>query len=351
MKIGCFHVSACKFVFYYTTMMVFACFSCKNDPEKDMVIPEKDDADSLVIEELSAEIRENPRNDALFAQRAKQYFTMGKTGDAINDLEIALKLDSANTQYYNLLADYYMSLGKSGKAKTALEKCINIDPENTGALIKLAQIYFYVEYFREALEYLRKAQMVDENIPQIYFIKALAYKEMEDTVNALKNLMIAVEKDPEYYSAYVILGSLHTERGDSIAADFYNNALRLEPLSYEANYMLAFHYQERGKLQKAMDHYWKIINKIDSTAKKPWYNLGYIHLEHLKEYGKAIEYFSKAVELDSTWVEAYHNLGYTYSLMGNEQQARKYYNIALDLRPNYELSVEGLNRLDEKYRR
>jgi tetratricopeptide (TPR) repeat protein len=50
---------------------------------------------------------------------------------------------------------------------------------------------------------------------------------------------------------------------------------------------------------------------------------------------EAVEYYSKAIELDSNFTEAYNNRGYTYMRMREYEAALHDLNQAITLRPNY----------------
>jgi len=91
--------------------------------------------------------------------------------------------------------------------------------------------------------------------------------------------------------------------------------------------------------------YFDIIKK-DPNYKFAYYNLGYIHLVYLEVYTESVKYFTKAIAIDPNYVEAYYNRGYAYELRGDITNARMDYEMALQLRTNYPLAIEGLNRLD-----
>jgi tetratricopeptide (TPR) repeat protein len=67
---------------------------------------------------------------------------------------------------------------------------------------------------------------------------------------------------------------------------------------------------------------------------------------HLGVYDVAIRYFSKAIEADPGYYEAYYNRGYSFELLGDVMNARNDYKTSLRIRPDYQLSIEALNRLD-----
>ncbi|MBE9468914.1 MAG: tetratricopeptide repeat protein [Bacteroidetes bacterium] len=338
------------FNFLIISSLLFLFFSCNEAENKkisDKQSTEIEPTDSLKIENLSNKIRETPKDDNLFYERSKLYFTKGDIANATNDLEIAIKLDSLKAKYYTQLSEYQLLKGDSKASKTSLEKCIKLFPNNTDALLKLSNIYLYVKEYKNSFKYLSKVERIDKHIAQTYFIKGLIYKELNKPDDAIKNLQIAVDNEPNYYEAYMLLGLLYAEKNDSIAIDYYKNAIKIIPNSVEAHYNTAFFYQKNKKYKKAIDKYNYFLDNIDSTQQAVYYNIGYIYLIYLNEYKKAISYFSKAINYDSKYFQAYYNRGYCYELLKQYGKAKKEYQKSLEIYPNYELSINALNRLDK----
>ncbi len=67
---------------------------------------------------------------------------------------------------------------------------------------------------------------------------------------------------------------------------------------------------------------------------------------YLEMFREAINYFNKAINFAPDYVEAYYNRGYCYELLGDHHNARADYQRALNIRTNYDLAIQGLNRLD-----
>ncbi len=76
------------------------------------------------------------------------------------------------------------------------------------------------------------------------------------------------------------------------------------------------------------------------------YNKGYVHLVYKEEYAEAVSAFSRAIEIDNEYTDAYYNRGFAYELMGDLAGARKDYERVLRMKVNDDKAVEGLNRLD-----
>ncbi len=344
------HKNTLKFSLIFS--LLFVLFSCSNTDKQNISDKQSKNSginktDTLTIETISKEIRKNPENDELFYKRSKLYVKKNDIKNAINDMKIALKLDSLKPSYYIQMSGYQLLKGNSDDSKSTLERCIKIFPKNTNALLKLSNIYFYVKNYKQAFKYLNKVQQIDKHIAQTYFIKSLIYKEVKDTSNAIKNLQIAVDNQPDYYEAYMLLGLLYAEKHDSIAVDYYKNAIKIVPKSIEAHYNTAFFYQENNKYKKAINEYNYILNNIDSTQQNVYYNIGYVYLIYLNEYNKAISYFSKAIKYNNKYYQAYYNKGYCYELLKQYNKAREQYKTSLNIYPNYNLSIKALNRLDK----
>ncbi len=325
-------------VFGFFTLLI-ACNSCSDQQSMQF-------ADSLSIDQLSTAIHKNPNNGELLFIRAKKYYENKQLNEAITDLNSAIQKDDAKDLYYILLSEYYLFVGQSENTKDILERCIKKFPKSTAAMQKLAQLHFYVKQYKKALEILVNVQEIDENIPQIYFLRGLILEESGDTVNAINQFKISTEKDPKYYEAYIILGLRYTDKRDSLALDYFRNALRLQPNSTEAYFNIAFFYQKIGKLKKAVDAYEEIVTKIDSSYKSAYYNLGYIHLEYFKEYSKAASFFQKAIDCDGLYSQAWYNLGLCFEKMKDYKKATVYYKQSLVITPEFELAMERLKRVE-----
>ncbi|PLX11504.1 MAG: hypothetical protein C0594_03590 [Marinilabiliales bacterium] len=344
---------SCKHIFRSILLIVISgvlLFSCNEEKSKtnNGELSEAASGDSIEsIEQISEQIRKNPENAPLFQKRAKLWIFQGNIAEAQNDISIALKLDSLKPEYYFDQAEFFIMKGESGKAKNSIEKCLSFFPDNTEALVKLSEIYMYVKNYKESLTILKKVEELDPNIAYTYFIKGIIYKETGDTVNAIDNLLITVNKEPEFYNAYVLLGMLSSDLGDTLAIDFYKTAIRIIPNSIEAHYNLGLFYQQNSRYLAAIDMYKKIINEIDSTYFPAYYNIAYIQLQHFKEYREALDYFNKALSLNPEYVETIYNIGLCYELLKDYDKARSFYNKALEKETNYDLAIQGLNRLDD----
>jgi Flp pilus assembly protein TadD len=195
----------------------------------------------------------------------------------------------------------------------------------------------------------------------------------------------AIEQDPEFLDAYGNLGILRDMEGDHQGAvECFEKVLTRYPHDIEANSHLGIAYYQLGDLSKAREQFIKVLtlDKNNETAKynleivdknirqqraatldrlmdkfqaqlrddpeNPILlsNLGMIYIMK-KEYEKALTLLQKAIALDPRIPQAHNNLGIVLLELGRVAEARKEFETALKLKPNYESPKKNLQRLEK----
>ena len=330
--------------------LVFALFifvwSCNPSVDNSQQIIDKP-LDSLSIPVITAEIRKNPENAALFMKRANLYSLQNKIDSAISDALIATRLDSLNALYFISLSEFYIVSGHSEESRILLEKYYRINPDNTEILVKLATLYFYVQDYKKATEYLDKTAMIDPRNAKMFFIKGMIHKEKKETRLAILNFQKATEAFPDYYDAYMMLGMLFSVEADSLTVHYYQTASRIKPEEVQPHYNLGMFFQEYGYFDEAIKEYQYILRNIDKSYPYAYFNQGYISLIFKEEYNKGIAYFDSALAVKPDYVEALYNKGLCYEKLKKYDKAREFYTQSKEMVVNYPLAIEGLNRLDK----
>lgn len=335
-------------LFFLGTVMFIAIAGCGGKKTGSAVKPAGDSVkvDSTNINVLDRLIRENPKNAALFNKRARLQAIKKNFTQALDDQTIALSLDSLNPRYYVDQAEYFIYLGQPNSAKKALNSCLKRFPGNTDAMLKLAEIHLYLQEYGQAKILLRDVTTINDDLAQIYFLQGMVALETTDTLGAAMNFKEAIEKEPDYYAAYIQAAKIYGSKNDDLAIQYYQSAIDLEPGSYEAHYLLGMYYQDHGRLDEAHNEY-EILAGIDSTQAAPYYNRGYIEMVYRQNFDKAVNWFTKAIERDPAYAEAWYNRGFSYELSGKLREAKTDYQKAIELKPNFPLAVKGLNRIDD----
>ena len=80
-------------------------------------------------------------------------------------------------------------------------------------------------------------------------------------------------------------------------------------------------------------------------GKKLWERHQKDEYTHVDNYKEAIKYFNLARNYEPNNPDIYYNIGRSYEKTGNKTKAKEYFEKALKLSPEHELSKKGLNRL------
>ncbi len=302
---------------------------------------------TLNIESITEQIRENPKNAQLFIQRANLQIDAENIPEAINDLQIALRVDSLMPDVYLQLGELFMTRGESGKAKDTFEKCLKLFPENAEARLNLAQIYFYVQMYKDAMTEVLTLEKNNLQSSKSYFLKALIFIETESNNQAIEALKKSIEFDKNNWEAYNLIGILHYRLNNEISVEYFKTATKLFPNNLEIRFNAGLVYQHFELYESAITEYDYVL-KADSLYYKAYFNKGNIYTTGIIDYNKALECFTTAIKIDSTAYKAWYNRGYVYEATKNYKLAEMDYRKALKIMPNYDLAVEGLNEVIAK---
>jgi len=297
------------------------------------------------IEVLNENILSDSLNAEHYYLRSRYYIEQKDINKALADIRKAIQLNENKSDYFVALSDIYLSMERIPNCMEALKRAEELDPANNSALLKLAEVHLILKDYTNTFEYTKRALDLDLINPVAHFIRGYAYMELGDSTLAIRNFQAAADQDQGYYAAYIELGSLYAAQKNSLAAGYLHTAIRIDPNRRDAYYLLAMAYQEEENIPMAVETYEKLI-VISPDFKEAYYNLGYINLVYINDFEEAIRYFSKAISLDPKYTDAFFNRGYSHELLGDYANARKDYQKALELVPNYERSISGMNRLD-----
>ncbi len=339
MKINYLFAAVSAFAF-----VVSACDTIKSEKNTPPAVDSTSAEITDTLKTLTEQLRKKPTDADLYYTRGTYFLRHQEYDNGLKDLLQAVSLDSSKDDYYIALSDVYFYTNKTRNSKKALEKAVSLDEKNVNALLKLAELHLYVNETDKSIEYINKVLKIDQHNAKAYFMKGMNYKDLRDTARAISSMQTAVEQDQTYYRAYMQLGLLHAGRQNPLAIQYYKNALRIQPKSTETLYALGKYYQDVNDLGNAIATY-KTLLATDAKNQHACYNLGVIFLVELKDYAKALTYFSQAITLDSTYVEAYYARGLCYATQKDTEKAAENYRTCLAVNPNYEPAKAALKQL------
>lgn len=333
-------------LFFIVVMMIASC----NHPDKAV---EKDTMDSLASSDamdpqiiaLTQKIKADPNNAEQYFLRSNIFLQLGNIPASFHDMSSAIALDSANSKYYFAIADIYLKGGSADGAIDAFQHIIHTDGKNSEALIKLSKVYFYKKDYKNSMDQLAKVQELDKDNFETWFIRGLNFKEMGDTNRAITSFQKAVQIKPDFYDGYMQLGLITSNRKNSPAPQYFDNAIRIDSTTAEAHYAKAKFYQDHGENEKAKATYQRLI-AVNPQFEASYFNLGYIYIKQ-DSIDKAYRMFDYAIKVEPAYAEAYYYRGLCSEEKGNEEQAIADFRQALTLKPDYEVAQKELNTLTQ----
>lgn len=321
---------------------LFAIASCKQESATDTPLPTGD----ATLDELNKSIQTNPQDHSLYAARAQYFYERNGMDEAINDLTVALTLDSTNVDYHHLLADVYMDYFKSRLALKTMERAAALYPKRIPTLLKLSEFYLILKQYDRSMETIDQILKIDPQNAEAFFMFGMNFKEKGDVNRAINSFQQAVEIDPKLVDGWVNLGQLHASIDGRLAASFFDNAIEIDSSNAIAWHAKADYLRDKEDLKGALELY-RQAAIADPQYEEAYYNAGLMYME-MDSIEAGHREFDLAIQTNPLYVRAYFFRGYAAELMGKKADARNDYDHALRLSPDYEQAREGLERVSGK---
>lgn len=242
---------------------------------------------------------------------------------AIEEYKKAIEADP-NSEYLNAsLAELYAKTGRIRDAVLEAQDIIKRDPKNIEARRLLGRIY------------LRSLGDMQSGTQSANILK-LATEQYENIVRL----------QPSSVEDHLVLGRLYRLGEDRLKAEKeFQTAVNLQPSSEEAVTTLAILYTDEGDFNRAL----KVLEAIPDKERtsKIYSTLGFTY-EQKKDYKKAINAYSKAVEQDGDNLDALRGLAQNLLNDGQTAAALEKYKQIIDADPQ---DAQTYMRIAEIYRK
>lgn len=332
--------------------LLLALFACNNtpkpEPETNPEEPKAPVTMNEAIQLISDSIAIDSSNATLYLHRAKAYLAKEQVGNAMIDINKALQLDPNNVDTYLLLADVYYMLGDESNINATLNRASEIDPMDARPMVKLGELNLLQQNYKLAAAYIDKAIKTQPFNPRAYFVKGMyCIMAQQDTVNALKNFQIASEQDESFYDPVEQICRIYAVQQPPYALDYMRKIQRQFPDNANSRYELALYLQSHGEPEEALAHYDTLLMQQPDNY-IVLYNIAYVNYVFLENNEVALEYFSKSLEVNPNYLDAYFNKGRVLEQMGDYSQAMEIYKEVLKRQPDYRLAIDGINRIQNQ---
>lgn len=300
------------------------------------------------------EVLQRDSSDAVtYYKLARAYFMQKQFKEAIDNSAKAIGLDSNYTQAYYLQGDIFMILGLS-RVSAALESdqtngngngytdifknaiwayehyVATGGKETLDLLYRLGQAYYYVGGYDQAIEKLSRAIDMgsDKSVAYDFTAKALfRLKRYDEAVNAYRAYETKITQGdtnfvwgPEYFEFF-------RDRGVTYSQLFYDSKKEGVPDT-------SFLDQAIVNLKKAVE--------LKPDEKSLIYRLGF-DLYNRTSFAEAIPWFEKRIAMDSTHLQSYQYIAFSYIKMNDSPKAVEYLELMYKLKPDSPFVLKTLS--------
>ncbi len=287
--------------------------------------------ESLVVSEHL--IAHYPHDFSGYTLRSNANFLLGHYDKAMADAQLACKMDPENPNSYLSRAFVLLQTGQYEKALVDFNKTLEIDPQRYDAMRGQGKCLSMLGRDFEALASFQLLRRSFPDDPDVYY-------EIADVLFAAgyldeceKTCRLCLQLDPNYVSAYVILGMIAMRRNDDEKArKLLNQAVEMEPDNPFALNELSYLTHLDGDEDRAIE----LVDR--AIAESPDYadalcNKGVIHYFR-SEFDQATQVFDQTLRLMPDHVGALVGKGNTLVQQSEFDEAQRCYDLALEIDPD-----------------
>jgi len=304
----------------------------------------------MAVEKLNSAVQLNKRFSLAYSLLGEIYQEMKDYEKSAASYESATKLNPWSFKDYFNLGCVYRIMKKFAQAVSAYVKACELKPDHLESHIGAAQSYYELEDYNNALMYGELAEQIDPNVSEIQKLIGDIYESKKDYHQAIASYKRALEIDsnnPEIMTSLAV-AYLRTNRNEP-AKELLTSVIQMQPDNNTAHQYLGYCYLRLNSQSMAS---YKSALEADSN------NTGLLSSlkeEAAKSVDKAVECYSRAIEINDKDWQAYKGLGVAYMLraLNDENKMLKakaiyQWRLSLDINPD-QPGREMLLKLIEKY--
>ena len=286
---------------------------------------------------------------------SEQYSNAGRTEEAFNMIQKAVKLDPENKWYQIRLGLFYRNLDQYDKFIKLYEDLTKKYPDDPDMLSELIDAYLVTEKYDKAVE---KMDLLEQQLGANEFIteqRLNVFKRQGNNKKVISELEKLIENNPENVRYYGMLAQVFAETGkDKEALKTYERMKEINPNDPYIHISLLEFYEKGGEMDKAFNELLAVIrNKsLDLTTKANIYDYWMQKNNQSKQINEQVKQCGDAfIETHPDNKLGYLVLGSYYMVNENAQKSKELHQKALaidstDFRAWQNLIISE-SRLDE----
>ena len=292
----------------------------------------REDTDGA-IRNFEQALRYMPDDAAAMFELSEQYSNAGRTEEAFNMIQKAVKLDPENKWYQIRLGLFYRNLDQYDKFIKLYEDLTKKYPDDPDMLSELIDAYLVTEKYDKAVE---KMDLLEQQLGANEFIteqRLNVFKRQGNNKRVISELEKLIENNPENVRYYGMLAQVFAETGkDKEALKTYERMKEINPNDPYIHISLLEFYEKGGEMDKAFNELLAVIrNKsLDLTTKANIYDYWMQKNNQSKQINEQVRQCGDAfIETHPDNKLGYLVLGSYYMVNENAQKSKELHQKAL----------------------
>ncbi|MBY0477553.1 MAG: tetratricopeptide repeat protein [Chitinophagaceae bacterium] len=244
---------------------------------------------------------------------------------------------------FEKLIDYFDEKEDMAQAMQAAELGVEIYPYSSALLLKKADLLLAARQYKQALEILEQAELLDSNDINLFILKTDAYLALDQQSKAVEVLQEGLElfTGEERIELLFELADVYDDYEEfEKVFDCLKLVLEEEPTNEEALYKICFWTDFTGRNEESIRLHLNIINDYP-YSELAWFNLGAAY-QGLKLYEKSIDAYMYCIAIDEKFDYAYRNIGDAYIRLRKYKEAIEMLEKVLELSRPEEVIHEAI---------
>ena len=311
--------------------------------------------------DLDKKLRSQPDDISLLLQSANLALENYDYPKALADAARAFRLDSNKVETkliyaLSIINKSNCSVSDIRRARGYFQKIIKEMPDNPKAMIGLANTYVLQQDFDEARNWIDKTLQIAPKFFDAHVLQGSIYKVLAAALtgddgseslsraymdSAIQTYSRVCQYHPDRPETYMQLGILYQQSDNRICIDQFYSAVQLSPGNLDFMYALAYAYSLFDQERKAMSVY-KEMQDLDSSYSEAFCQMGQIYQKKYNELDSALTMYREVISIDPNHVDAYVNMGVIYEAQQQNTNALKSYAKALVILPEDRSSFMSL---------
>ena len=253
---------------------------------------------------------------------------------AEQDFTLAIRQNPVFTTAYQYRAITRSRLGNYDDALKDFQEAIDLRPDRPGPYYSRGVTFLLSQQFEKAIADFTTFIRYDNKVSDAYLNRGTSYLYMKDTTRALEDYNQGIRTNYYDPNGYNRRGSLYlSQKKYDLAKQDFDRAIGYDSTFIPAYFNRALVYSNTRRPVDAIEDFSRVI-ELDSTSALTYFNRAILRTQ-IGDYNKALEDYDRVALYSPNNVLVYYNRAGLYAQLGDYDAAIRDYSRAIELYPDF----------------